>query len=487
MFNGMFGNGVNDWLNNFNQAFTPAAGHYHYHYHYHYYHYYQHHHFHHHHHHHHHHRHHHHHHHYHHHHYHYHHYHHHHYHHYHHYHPHHHHHYHHYYHYHHHHHHYHIIIANQQQSTAPPPASYNFVKSLQYVNVTADDLLEESNKECCVCLEAQTIGSQAYKLPCGHLYHPACLLDWIKRHCTCPCCRFELPTDDSSFEQERKIRMRSRKRRYRLDELKKMKVSQLKEIGRELQIGIGDCLDKDDIISKYVKSGKIDITENAPLIQFTYEQFNSKGVGELRKLLLSFGISDDDAIEKSELRNRLLESGRVSIVSDNEEIFNEKDDEKNEKTVDEHKIEDTKPGTKRSNSYGDNDDHSSKARTFYTVDKLKNTSIHELKQIANLLNISIIGCYDKDEVVNNIITSGKVEISSDIQPNQPNNTSTNGYDRNNSEILTLTLELVKSLSIREIKDIMNNLQISSSGCTEKEDLIEAIKKPQYHNKIRIID
>jgi len=35
----------------------------------------------------------------------------------------------------------------QQQSTAPPPVSDKFLQSLQYVNVTADDLLEESNKE----------------------------------------------------------------------------------------------------------------------------------------------------------------------------------------------------------------------------------------------------------------------------------------------------------------------------------------------------
>ena len=357
----------------------------------------------------------------------------------------------------------------QQQSTAPPPVSSNYIKSLQYVNVTADDLLEESNKECCVCLEAQQLGQQAYKLPCGHLYHPACLVDWIKRHCTCPCCRYELPTDDVSYEQERKVRMRSRKRRYRLDELKKMKVSQLKEIGRELQIGIGDCLDKDDIITKYVKSGKIDITENAPLIEFTQAQFNSKGVGELRQLLLSFGLSGE-AIEKSELRNRLLESGRVIIILD------EKVDEK---------VDDSR---KRSNTYN-NEEHSSKSRTCYSLEKLKNTSIHELKQISNLLNISIVGCYDKEEVVMAIINSGKVDIidnnsgKSDVTSSNNSNSSSH----NNESILTLSTEILASMSIREIKDIMNNLSINSNLCKEREDLIETIRQPQYHNRIRIIN
>ena len=141
----------------------------------------------------------------------------------------------------------------QRQSEAPPPVSNKFLQSLQYVNVTADDLLEVSNKECCVCLDTQHVGQKAYKLPCGHLYHPACLLDWIKRHCTCPVCRYELPTDDLNYEKDRKIRMSTRKRRYRLDELKRMKVSQLKDISRELQIPISDCIDKDEIISKFIK------------------------------------------------------------------------------------------------------------------------------------------------------------------------------------------------------------------------------------------
>jgi hypothetical protein len=361
------------------------------------------------------------------------------------------------------------------------------MKSLQYVNVTADDLLEESNKECCVCLETQQLGQQAYKLPCGHLYHPACLVDWIKRHCTCPCCRYELPTDDVRYEQERKVRMRSRKRRYRLDELKKMKVGQLKEIGRELQIGIGDCLDKDDIIRKYVKSGKIDITEQAPLIELTQTQFNAKGVGELRQLLLSFGLSGE-AIEKSELRNRLLESGRVSI------ILNEKADEKVDEKIDEkidvkidEKVDDSR---KRSNTYT-NEEHSSKSRTCYSIEKLKNTSIHELKQIANLLNISIVGCYDKEEVVMAIINSGKVDIidndSGKSDVTSSNNSNSNSHSHNSESILTLSTEILASMSIREIKDLMNNLSINSNLCKERENLIETMRQPQYHNRIRIIN
>lgn len=36
-----------------------------------------------------------------------------------------------------------------------PPASRRVLKNLPLVEVTADDLLEENNKECLVCLEGK--------------------------------------------------------------------------------------------------------------------------------------------------------------------------------------------------------------------------------------------------------------------------------------------------------------------------------------------
>lgn len=105
-------------------------------------------------------------------------------------------------------------------SNVCPPAGRNTLSSLPVVIVTADDLLEESNKECIVCLEEQKLGAQACKLPCGHLFHKQCITEWLIKHCTCPVCRFELETDDPDFEKGRRKRMKSRKLRLRLDELK---------------------------------------------------------------------------------------------------------------------------------------------------------------------------------------------------------------------------------------------------------------------------
>jgi hypothetical protein len=78
--------------------------------------------------------------------------------------------------------------SNQGQgrsSGVAPPASKRAIINLPVVQVTSDDLLEETNKECLICLEEQLIGSSACKLPCGHLYHKACLTEWLQKSCTC--------------------------------------------------------------------------------------------------------------------------------------------------------------------------------------------------------------------------------------------------------------------------------------------------------------
>ncbi len=51
----------------------------------------------------------------------------------------------------------------RQQSTASqyhntPPASNRQVSSLPMVRITIDDLQEQSNKECLICLEEQKLG-----------------------------------------------------------------------------------------------------------------------------------------------------------------------------------------------------------------------------------------------------------------------------------------------------------------------------------------
>lgn len=58
-------------------------------------------------------------------------------------------------------------------------------------------------KECVICKEEMKQGRDVCELPCTHLFHWMCILPWLRKTNTCPCCRFRLPSDDISGEIER--------------------------------------------------------------------------------------------------------------------------------------------------------------------------------------------------------------------------------------------------------------------------------------------
>ena len=200
-----------------------------------------------------------------------------------------------------------------------PPASRSALASLSEIVVSLDDLIEESNKECLICLAEHEIGSRATKLPCGHLYHKPCLLQWLVLHAFCPACRYELETNDLEYEVDRKKRMQSRKFRLRRGELNTKTVKQLRALCSSLSVDIQGSIEKQDIIEKLENCGKIEFTEGVPSVPISQTEFNAKKVGELKTLLLSFGLSAEGAIEKYELREKLIESGRIIIIPDSVE------------------------------------------------------------------------------------------------------------------------------------------------------------------------
>ena len=49
-------------------------------------------------------------------------------------------------------------------------------------------------KECSICTEDFKDNDDVASLPCNHLFHHACLLEWGHYNTVCPMCRIQLPT-----------------------------------------------------------------------------------------------------------------------------------------------------------------------------------------------------------------------------------------------------------------------------------------------------
>lgn len=77
------------------------------------------------------------------------------------------------------------------------PASVPAVVALPSVEVSGEEV------ECAICKEMMMEGRDVCQLPCQHLFHWMCILPWLRKRNTCPCCRFQLPTDDVFGEIQR--------------------------------------------------------------------------------------------------------------------------------------------------------------------------------------------------------------------------------------------------------------------------------------------
>ena len=64
--------------------------------------------------------------------------------------------------------------------------------------------MTKDNECCTICLEDHVPGELAARLPCGHLFHKDCVVEWLRRHCVCPVCRYELPTDSVVYARTRR-------------------------------------------------------------------------------------------------------------------------------------------------------------------------------------------------------------------------------------------------------------------------------------------
>lgn len=89
-------------------------------------------------------------------------------------------------------------------STAKPPAAKEEIENLIKEEITVSTIEKFNVLECAICKEDYKIGDVVNKLKCGHYHHYDCILIWLKKQNNCPVCRYELKTDNITYENKKR-------------------------------------------------------------------------------------------------------------------------------------------------------------------------------------------------------------------------------------------------------------------------------------------
>ncbi|EXB44305.1 E3 ubiquitin-protein ligase RING1-like protein [Morus notabilis] len=72
------------------------------------------------------------------------------------------------------------------------PAAKSVLEALEkfrYERSNESDLMT-----CVICMEVVMNGTHLTRLPCSHVFHVDCIMEWLNDNHTCPLCRFKLPS-----------------------------------------------------------------------------------------------------------------------------------------------------------------------------------------------------------------------------------------------------------------------------------------------------
>lgn len=72
-----------------------------------------------------------------------------------------------------------------------------------YTETTMEQFgLTDGDPACAICCEDHTPGKRLLQLPCKHLFCLDCGQEWLRRSCTCPVCRTEVPDEEEESESD---------------------------------------------------------------------------------------------------------------------------------------------------------------------------------------------------------------------------------------------------------------------------------------------
>ncbi|XVE64965.1 hypothetical protein DITRI_Ditri07aG0144000 [Diplodiscus trichospermus] len=81
--------------------------------------------------------------------------------------------------------------ATEEAEVKLVPAAATSIQDLEKVTCNGSN---SEDQKCSVCMEEMVIGSQVTRMPCSHVFHGDCIVQWLKTSHMCPMCRFKLPT-----------------------------------------------------------------------------------------------------------------------------------------------------------------------------------------------------------------------------------------------------------------------------------------------------
>ncbi|KAG7383668.1 hypothetical protein PHYPSEUDO_003472 [Phytophthora pseudosyringae] len=68
-----------------------------------------------------------------------------------------------------------------------------FVHTKRDEGISADVIVRKDARECVICQVEMSIGKKVTRMPCQHMFHTACLHEWLQIGNSCPICRVEIP------------------------------------------------------------------------------------------------------------------------------------------------------------------------------------------------------------------------------------------------------------------------------------------------------
>mmetsp|Transcript_28881 Transcript_28881/g.35121 ORF Transcript_28881/g.35121 Transcript_28881/m.35121 type:complete len:398 (-) Transcript_28881:326-1519(-) len=373
------------------------------------------------------------------------------------------------------------IPNNNAAPQKVPPVSRKALRQIPTVIVTPDDLADENNRECCICFEENRQGDKVARLPCGHLYHRPCITSWLNKHCTCPICRYELETDNPDYEVGRQERMKHRKPRFRKYELQNLRLADLRLLCEKLNISHEGVLEKRELVERVLASGKVEIVASPAPLEFRLTELRGMGVGKLRRVMNEGGVFFDpvDVVEKEDMVQIFINSGRVLLVEEEKRA----DDGDEEETF----LDDAKPAA------------------VLTTDSGTNGISFQAEP--NSLTMEIEDKNDMEVCENNSTTEMDVKDNTEVQVEEINQqhamegtniTIENEYQSQDDAVASSPLEEMNvdntpapvaaypslttntsnfaTRSVSQLKALARELNIDVSDCLEKREIIQKLSR-----------